>query len=136
MIGDPQLPSFDGDNWVKVARIAVAISAALWTAMAAVLMFAAAPNQCPSGHLKDAHSTSLWLLLFLWGGPLNIFGCFIVLRWNWAIQKSIERETDFRSPQVPVTHVLVRMCVANSVVSQLPLFFLLTKCTPMLGPGG
>jgi hypothetical protein len=90
------------------------------------------PKLAPQGRSFDVALAAFVSL----GGPLNIFGCFIVLRWNWAIQKSIERETDFRSPQVPVTHVLVRMCVANSVVSQLPLFFLLTKCTPMLGPGG
>jgi hypothetical protein len=136
MIGDPQLPSFDGDNWVKVARIAVAASAALWIAMAVVLMLFAPPRQCPNWHLNDAHSTSLWQFLLFWGAPLNLFGCFIVLRWNWVIQKGLERETDMNSPQMPATHILVRMCVTNSVVSQVPLFFLLSKCTPMLGPGG
>jgi hypothetical protein len=119
-----------------VARIAVAVSTALWIAMAAVLTLFPPPRQCPTWHLNDAHSTSLWQLLFFWGAPLNLFGCFIVLRWNWVIQKGLERETDLNSPQIPATHILVRMCVANSVVSQLPLFFLLTKCTPMLGPGG
>jgi hypothetical protein len=35
-------------------------------------------------------------------------------------------------PPIPVTYVLVILCVAVSLVSQFPLFALVTKCTDWL----
>src|SRR5689334_24120291 len=102
VVEQSQPPDFDRDNWTVVARIAVVASLLLWLGMGAILSFAAAPQQCPGWHLEDASSTSLWALWLFWGGPLNALGCFIVLRWDWAIQKSIEIENDHHWLPIPM----------------------------------
>jgi hypothetical protein len=124
------------ENQARIARLAVGVSLMLWLATAAVLLFAAAPRQCPGWHLDDASSTSLWALWVVWGGLANAFGSFIVLRWDWATQKAIEAESDYHWLPIPAAYILVRMCLAACLAAQLPLFFLLTKCTPLVGPGG
>jgi hypothetical protein len=35
-------------------------------------------------------------------------------------------------PAIPVTYVLVSVCVAVSLISQIPLFALVTQCTDWL----
>jgi hypothetical protein len=131
-----QPPRLDAGKWGTIARLAVAVSALLWITMAMILLLAAPPDQCPGWHLKDAHSSSLWEPLLLLGMPFNAFGCLIALRWNWFVKQAIDREPDSNAPRIPATHLVVRLCVMNSVVCQFPLFLLLTKCTPALGPGG
>jgi hypothetical protein len=137
MTRDTQRLKFDGGNWVKVARFAVAASVVLSAAMVAILPMFDPPNQCPNWHLKDAASTSLWELLALWTTPLMVFGCFIAVRWNWVARKGAETDgrelpTSFGPMIVPVTYVMIPMCVANSVLSQFPLFLLVTACTDWL----
>jgi hypothetical protein len=122
MNGKPQI-AFDRDGWVKVGRMAVATSAALWLTMAAVLLLVPSPNQCPGWHLKD--SESLWWPLLGLGAPLNGIGCFIAVRLNWFMRRVIESDSDL--PAIPATHFFVRFCVLNSVTAQFPLFLLLTK---------
>ena len=127
----PPAGGFTEDPWVKAARILAAISALLWLIMAGVLLLAEPPRQCPGWHLKNQNESSLWALLIAWGGPANLFGCMIAIRWNWFIEK-VSRKSKF---DVPATYILTRMLVMNSVVAQWPLFMLLSKCTPLLGLG-
>jgi len=129
MTGDTQLPKFDAGNWVKVARFAVAASVVLSAVTVAILLMFDPPNQCPNWHLKNAASTSLWELLALWTAPLIVFGCFVAVRWNWVARKAAETEGPII---VPVTYVMIPMCVATSVLSQFPLFLLVTECTDWL----
>lgn len=68
-----QLPKFDDGNWVKVARLAVAANVVLSGVTVAILLMAEPPDQCPSWHLKNAHSTSLWEDVVMLTAPLNIF---------------------------------------------------------------
>lgn len=131
-----QLQSSEQDKWVKLARAVVALSVLVWIVMVAILLLAPSPSQCPDWHLKNAHSTSLWILLLGLGGPLNAFGCLIAVRWNQPVQRVTRNEADTHSLAMPAPYFLVRLSVLNSVVAQIPLFFLLTKCTPFLGPGG
>ena len=56
---------------MKLARAVVALSVLVWIVMVAILLLAPSPSQCPDWHLKNAHSTSLWILLLGLGGPLN-----------------------------------------------------------------
>jgi hypothetical protein len=130
-----QLPKFDAGNWVKLARLAVAASMALSAATVAMLLTTDPPNQCPDWHLKNAHSTSLWEDVLVLTVPLNIFGCFIAVRWNWVARRAMESggrqvRTLFghMTPTIPVAYVLVNMCVMNSLVSQFPLYLLVTQC--------
>jgi hypothetical protein len=131
-----QLPKFDAGNWGQVARLAVAPSATLSAVTVAILLMADPPNQCPNWHLKNAHSTSLWQRVGMLTAPLNIFCCFIAVRWNRFARTAIERmdrrgETLFgrmTPPAIPVTHIMVHVCVAMSLLSQWPLFLLVTQC--------
>ena len=130
MTRDTQLPKFDAGNWVKVARFAVAASVVLSAVMVAILLMFDPPNECPNWHLKDAASTPLWALLAMWTTPMIVFSCFIAVRWNWMARKAAE--ADGRGMIVSVTYVMVPMCVATSVLSQFPLFLLVTECTDWL----
>jgi hypothetical protein len=136
MTGDTQLPKFDADGRVKVARFAVAASVVLSAVTAAILLMFDPPNQCPNWHLNDPASTSLWELLALWTTPAIVFSSFIALRWNWVAQKAAETDgpeelTPFGPMMVPVTYVMVPICVATSLLSQFPLFLLVTECTDL-----
>jgi hypothetical protein len=131
-----QLPKFDAGNWVKVARLAVAASVALFAVTIAILLLADPPNQCPNWRLKNARSTPLWDDVVIFTAPLNILCCFIAVRWNWFARKITESEGrqggmlfgHMTPPAIPATHVMVHMCVAMSLVSQFPLFLLVTQC--------
>ena len=130
---EPPSAGFAEDRWVRTAKTLTAVSALLWLIMFGVLLLADAPRQCPGWHLKDRHETSLWELLFAVGGTLNLFGCVISLKWESVIEESLKRSAAW---DLPAAYILTRMLVMNSVVAQWPLFMLLTKCTPLLGPGG
>jgi hypothetical protein len=132
-----QLPKFDAGNWVKVARLAVAVSVALSLVTVAILLTADPPDQCPSWHLKNAHSTSLWGEIVLWAVPMNVCASFIAVCWNWVARSAAESagrqvRTLFFGPMtppaIPVTQVMIHMCVVMSLVSQIPLFLLVTQC--------
>jgi hypothetical protein len=131
-----QLPKFDANNWIKIARYAGAASAVLWATMVAILLVFDPPNQCPDWHLKDAASTSVWALMAV-TAPFVVFSGFIAIRWNWVARKAAETEgrelpTPFGLVTVPVTYVMVPVCVATSLFSQLPLIFLVEECTDWL----
>jgi hypothetical protein len=117
-----QPPKFDAGNWGQVARLAVAASVTLPAVTVAILLMADPPNQCPDWHLKNAHSTSLWQCVGMLTAPLNIFCCFIAVRWNRFVRTAIE-SMDPRGealfgrmtpPAIPVTHIMVHVCVAMS----------------------
>ena len=137
MTRDTQLPKFDAGNWVKVARFAVAASVVLSAVIVAILLMFDPPNECPNWHLKDAASTPLWALLAMWTTPMIVFSCFIAVRWNWLARKAAETDgRELPSPvgpvTVPVTYVMVPMCLWTSLLSQFPLFLLVTECTDWL----
>ena len=140
MTMDMQPREFDGGNWVKMARFAAAAGTLLSTVTAAILLMVDPPKQCPNWHLNDGHSTSLWrmwvtlVLLFL------IPACFIAFFWNWIARKAAtyqRRRPLIESlfgppPAIPVTYIMVILCVSGSFLSQLPLLALITKCTDWL----
>jgi hypothetical protein len=130
---DTQPPKLEGGNWIKMARFAAAVGTLLSTVTAAILLMVTPPKQCPNWHITDGHSTSLWgiwatlLLLFL------IPACFIAFRWNWFARKAATYESLFGSmTPIPVTYIMVILCVAGSLLSQLPLLALITQCTDWL----
>jgi hypothetical protein len=69
------------------------------------------------------------------GAPEH-FCCFITVRWNRFAGTAIESmdprgKTLFgpmTPPAIPVTHIMVHVCVAMSLLSQWPLFLLVTQC--------
>src|SRR6266446_1901568 len=121
-----QVPRFDEGGWVKLARVAVGVSVALSLLTVAILIMADPPNQCPNWHLKNEHSSGLWEEVIMLTVPLNAFSCFIAVRWNWVVRTTIDREgkhgqTPFghmAPPAIPVTFVLVPMCIMGAVASQ------------------
>jgi hypothetical protein len=131
-----QLPRFDGGKWVKVARLVVAASLVLSVATVAILLIADPPKQCPNWHLKNTNLSSLWEAFVMLTVPLNIFGCFIAVRWNWVVRRAVESEGrqtgalfgHMAPPPVPISDMMVKMCIMNSVASQFPLFLLVTQC--------
>jgi hypothetical protein len=58
MTGDTQLPKFDADNWVKVARFAVAASVVLSAVTVAILLMFDPPQSvselAPQGRALDS----------------------------------------------------------------------------------
>jgi hypothetical protein len=142
MTGDTQPPKFDAGSWVKMARFAAAASVVLLAGMVAILQMFDPPNQCPGWHLKDMHSTSLWTFLAMWTTPLVVINCFIAVRWNWVARRAALRLTDEKvptlffgpitPPAIPVTYFMVRMCIWMSLLSQLPLIFVVEECTDWL----
>ncbi len=136
MTENTQLPRFDEGNWVKVARLAVAASVVLSLVTVAILLMADPPNQCPNWHLKDAHSTSLWDEIALWTVPLSFCSGFIAVRWNRVARSAAESARrqmqplffgSLTPPAIPVTQIMIHMCVVMSLVSQIPLFLLTTQ---------
>ena len=139
---DKQPPEFDGGDWVKMARFAAAAGTLLSTVTAAILLMVDPPKQCPNWYLNDGHSTSLWgmwatlVLLFL------ISACFIAICWNWTARKAATYQRrkllieslfgPMTPPAIPVTYIMVILCVAGSLVSQLPLLALITQCADWL----
>jgi hypothetical protein len=79
-----------------------------------------------------------WACLALWTTPMVVTGCFIAVRWNWVARRAALKLKEkvptlffgpVTPPAIPVTYVMVRMCIAMSVFSQLPLIFLVEECT-------
>jgi len=139
---DMEPPEFDAGNWVKMARFAVAAGTLLSAATAAILLTVDPPKQCPNWHLSDKHSTSLW---GMWATLVLFFLVptgFIAFRWNWVARRAAKHRRrkmlverlfgPMTPPAIPVTYFMVNVCVAASLLSQLPLFFLITQCTDWL----
>ena len=142
MTTDAQPPEFDSGNWVKIARFATAAGMLLSTVTAVILLMVDPPKQCPNWHLNDVHSTSLW---GMWATFVLIFlapACFIAFRWNWVARRAATHQRrkllierlfgPMTPPTIPVTFIMVILCVAGSLLSQLPLFVLVIKCTDWL----
>lgn len=105
---------------MNLARTAILIALLVSAGTAAILLLSNPPPACPDWHLQNASSTSIWLMLASWTAPLIAIPCFIVIRWNWFLQKAAEGSG---SVLLPAEFVLTRMCVVCAVVSQLPLLF-------------
>jgi len=142
MTGNKQSPRFDADNWVTVARLAVAASTVLSAVTVAILLMVDPPAQCPNWYIRNGPE-SLWTLLVFWTAPMIVMGCVIAIRWNSAARREAEasgrkvRTLFFghvTPPAVPVTYILINICLMLSVVSQLPLILLVTNCTDWLRP--
>lgn len=115
---------------MSLARNVVLTAVLLAMSAAAILLFFTPPAACPGWHLRDAVQTSLWLMLAGWTGPTLAFACFIVLRWDWCIEKSLERTTKTNEQfLVPVPYILTCMCILSAVVAQLPLFQIIDCAT-------
>ena len=108
---------------MKVCRLAVALALLLSATTAAVLLIFNPPTQCPGWHLRDGASTSLRVFLAGWTAPLLAYNYAIVLRWDWFVRKFAEGNST-----MPAEYILTRMCVLGCVASQVPLFFIITKC--------
>ena len=129
---DTKPPEFDAGNWVKMARFAVAAGALLSTVTAAILLMVDPPKQCPNWHLSDEHSTPLWGMWATFVLFLLVPACFIAFRWNWVARRAAKHPRrkmlveglfgPMTPPAIPVTYVMVNLCVAASLLSQLPLF--------------
>src|SRR5215467_3910079 len=132
----------DGGKWVQLARFAVVAGTLLSTVTAAILLTVDPPKQCPNWHLNDKHSTSLWamsatLILFL-----LVPACFIAFRWNSVARRAAKHQRRkmlverlfgrMTPPPIPVTYFMVNVCIAASLLSQLPLFALITQCRDWL----
>ena len=118
-LGGHQALRYDGQKFaMKLARAATLIALLLSAMTAAILLLIDPPVACPGWHLRDASSTSLWLLLAMWAAPILAFHCFIVVRWDWFLRKMAEQDY---SAVVPTEYVLIRMCIVGAVASQFPL---------------
>jgi hypothetical protein len=139
---DTQPPEFGGGNWIKMAQFAAAAGMLLSTVTAAILLMLEPPKQCPNWYLNDGHSTSLW---GMWAALVLVFllpVCFIAFCWNWIARKAATYQRrkllieslfgPMTAPAIPVTYILVILCVAGSLVSLLPLLALITQCTDWL----
>jgi hypothetical protein len=135
-------PEFDTGNWVKIARFAAAAGTLLSTVTAAILLLVDPPKQCPNWHVNDEHSTPLWGMWATFVLFLLVPACFIAFRWNWVARRAAKHRRrkmlverlfgPVTPPAIPVTYFLVNLCVAASLLSQLPLFALITRCTDWL----
>jgi len=136
---DTQPPEFNGGNWVNMARFAAAAGTVLSTVTAAILLMVDPPRQCPNWYLNDGHSSSLW---GMWATlvPLCLIpACFIAFCWHWIARRAatyqrrkllIESLFGPMTPTaIPVTYIMVILCVAGALLSQLPLLALVTQCT-------
>src|SRR5262249_2712544 len=83
------------DSWFNMARLAAAASAALTILTAAILLLVPPPGLCPNWHLPDRASTPLWGMFAFWTLPTLAFQVFIIVRWNWAVQKMIDESADY-----------------------------------------
>jgi hypothetical protein len=139
---DMQSPQFDAGNWVKMARFAAAAGTLLSTVTAAILLAADPPKQCPNWHFSDEHSTALWEMWATFVLFLLAPACFIAFRWNWVARQAAKHQRrkmlferlfgPMTPPPIPVTYFMVILCVVASLLSQLPLFALITQCTDWL----
>jgi hypothetical protein len=126
----PLPPSLYSDSWHKIARFAVVACVLLSVVTAAILLFVAPPKQCPNWYLPDRASTPLWGMFLLWTLPLLIVQVFMIVRWNWAVQKAIE-SADYPTT-TPVTYILVMTVLGGCGMSQVPFVLLVSRC--WLGP--
>jgi hypothetical protein len=130
-----QPPEFDAGSWVKMARFAVVAGVVLSTATVAILLMVDPPKQCPNW-------TPLWEMLAVLSAPLLVIAGFVAIRWNWVAQRAAKHQGrrmlfewlfgPMTPPAIPVTYFMVRLCVAGSLLAQLPLFALVVQCTDWL----
>jgi hypothetical protein len=97
---------------MNLARAATLIALLLSASTVAIWLLVDPPIGCPSWGIS-------WFLLIGWTGLLLAINCFVVVRWNWCVRQSAER--DASSFLVPVEYGLTRICVFNAFASQLPL---------------
>lgn len=108
---------------MNLARNAVLIAVLLAIGTAAVLLFVTPPAACPGWQLRDKVHTSIWVMFALVTVPVLALSCGMVLRWDWCIEKSLERTTRTNEPFiVPVPYILTCVCLSAALMAQLPLF--------------
>ena len=135
MTTDAQPPEFDAGNWGKMARFAVAAGVVLSAATVAILLMVNPPKQCPSW-------TPLWQMLAVLSAPLLAMTGFVAIRWNWVAREAAKHQRrtmlferlfgPMTPPAIPATYFMLSLCVAGSLLSQLPLFALVIQCTNWL----
>jgi len=135
MTTDTQPPEFDAGNWVMIARFAVAAGVLLSAVTVAILLMVDPPKQCPGW-------TPLWEMLAVLSAPLLVVTGFVAIRWNWVARRAANHQRrrflferlfgPITRPAIPVTYFMVNLCVAGSLLSQLPLFALVIQCTDWL----
>ena len=135
MTTNVQPPEFDAGNWVKMARFAVAAGVVLSATTVAILLIVDPPKQCPSW-------TPLWEMLAMLSAPLLAITGFVAIRWNWIAQRAAKHQRrrllierlfgPITPPAIPATYFMVHLCVAGSLLSQLPLLALVIQCTDWL----
>ena len=62
----------------------------------------------------------------MWTAPILAIPCFIVLRWDWCLQKATKTNEQVL---VPAHYILTRMCIVCAVVAQLPLLLIIDCAT-------
>lgn len=137
MTTNTQPPEFDASNWVKMARFAFAAGVILSVVTVAILLMFDPPKQCPSW-------TPLWEMLAGLSAPLLVMTGFVAIRWNWVARTAAKHQRrrllfermfgPMAPPAIPATYFMVRLCVAGSLLTQLPLFTLVIQCTDWLRP--
>jgi len=130
-----QPPEFDAGNWVKMARFAFAAGVFLSAVTVAILMMVGPPKRCLGW-------TPLWEMLAVLSAPLLFMTGFVAIHWNWVARRAAEHQRrrllferlfgPMTPPAIPVTYFMVILCVAGSLLSQLPLFALVIQCTDWL----
>ena len=123
---EPLPPSLHAARWYRICRLAVACCVLLSVILVAVLLLVDPPRQCPGWHLPDRRSTSLWLPL-LWSMLVLAGLLFMIIRWDWLIEKAIASVDHPRT--TPVTYTLVATVLGGCAMSQLPWALLLTRCS-------
>ena len=81
----------------------------------------------------------------MWAALVPLFlipACCIAICWNWIARKAATYQRrkllieslfgPMTPPAIPVTHIMVILCVAGALLSQLPLLALITQCTGWL----
>ena len=122
---------------VNLARAAILIALFFTAVIAAILLLCEPPRACPGWHPLTDSSETIWLMLLFWTAPSIALPCFIVVRWNWLLQKATERNGSGLVPAdeagdsvlVPAEFALSRICVVSAAVSQFPLLFVVDCVT-------
>ena len=105
---------------MNFGRIAVFVGLFLTAGTATILLFVDPPLACPGWYLRGS-SHSLWVE-FATTAPFLAIACFIVLRWDWHLQRAIEADEQV---MMPAHYVLTAICIVGAAVAQLPLLFII-----------
>jgi hypothetical protein len=122
---EPLPPSLHADKWYSRCRLAVVGCVLLSVILLAVLLFVTPPKQCPGWHLPDQRATSMWLPSS-WSMLVLAGLLFMIIRWDWLIEKAIA-SVDYPT-ETPVTYILVITVLGGCAMSQLPWALLLSQC--------